>query len=126
MKLYSYSRCSTCRKALAWLKQHGLQVEPIDIITDPPSAAELESALNQLGRKRLLNTSGLSYRELGPATVKAMDDASLLAALAADGRLIKRPFLIAEDGTCLTGFQPQEWQKLLDSEHVQRDQDPLN
>jgi arsenate reductase len=113
VKLYSYPRCSTCRKALAWLKEHGLPVDPIDITTSPPALAELESALGQLGRKRLLNTSGQSYRALGAATVQAMDDAALLAALAADGKLIKRPFLIAPENRILTGFKPEEWQALL-------------
>ncbi|MBM5808464.1 MAG: Spx/MgsR family RNA polymerase-binding regulatory protein [Cyanobacteria bacterium M_surface_9_m1_291] len=113
MKLYSYAACGTCRKALAWLSQRGLSPEPIDITLQPPSPAELQSGLDQLGRKRLLNTSGQSYRALGAATVAAMDDAQLLQALAADGRLIKRPFLITDAGRMLTGFKPEEWQAVL-------------
>ncbi|MFZ9270225.1 MAG: glutaredoxin domain-containing protein [Prochlorococcaceae cyanobacterium] len=54
MKLYSYSACSTCRKALAWLQERGLGVELIDITQQPPTLAELTLALEQLGRKRLL------------------------------------------------------------------------
>jgi arsenate reductase len=42
-----------------------------------------------------------------------MDDATLLEALAADGKLIKRPFLILDDGTILTGFQQPEWEARL-------------
>jgi arsenate reductase (glutaredoxin) len=114
LKLYSYGACGTCRKALAWLRQQGLAVEPIDITLQPPSLAELRLALEQLGRKRLFNTSGQSYRALGSAAVKAMDDEQALEALAADGRLIKRPLLITGNGRVLTGFQPQEWQALLD------------
>ena len=118
LKLYSYRACSTCRKALAWLNAHGLEAEVIDITTQPPTLAELKLALEQLGRKRLLNTSGQSYRALGAAAVAAMDDEQLLAALAADGRLIKRPVLITHAPTgqqrLITGFNPQEWQGLLD------------
>ena len=113
-RLYSYPACGTCRKALSWLKQRGLEVELLDITGQPPTPAELTAALQQLGRARLFNTSGQSYRALGAATVKAFSDAQALAALAADGRLIKRPFLVMPDGTTLTGFQPQEWQALLD------------
>ncbi len=113
MKLYSYPRCGTCRKALAWLQVNGLTIEPIDISQRPPSRAELALAFEQLGRKRLFNTSGLSYRALGAAAVQAMDDEQALAALAADGKLIRRPFLITGDGRVLTGFQPEEWQQLL-------------
>jgi arsenate reductase len=73
----------------------------------------LELALQQLGRKRLFNTNGKSYRALGSAVVQAMDDQQALDALAADGKLIKRPFLITAAGTVITGFNPQEWQAQL-------------
>jgi arsenate reductase len=126
LKLYSYPRCSTCRKAIAWLQSRGLaptgsagaQVGSsagfalIDITVQPPSPPELQLALDQLGRKRLLNTSGQSYRALGAAVVQSMDDASLLQALASDGKLIKRPFLVLEGGRTVTGFQQSEWEGL--------------
>ncbi|MEX1323569.1 MAG: Spx/MgsR family RNA polymerase-binding regulatory protein [Synechococcaceae cyanobacterium] len=113
MKLYSYPRCGTCRKAVAWLDAHHLAVQTIDITEQPPSREELSLALQQLGRKRLFNTSGQSYRALGGATVQAMDDDQALAALAADGKLIRRPFLITAHGRVLTGFRPEEWQQQL-------------
>jgi len=75
---------------------------------------ELEQALAQLGRQRLFNTSGQSYRALGAAAVQALDDQAALAALAADGKLIKRPFLISDGGRILTGFKEPEWAALLD------------
>lgn len=114
MKLYSYAGCSTCRRAIAWLRQHGLTVELIDITLTPPGRPLLEQALTQLGRGRLFNTSGQSYRALGAATVKAMDDSQAIEALAADGRLIKRPLLVSDDGRLLIGFKPEEWQTLLE------------
>ena len=113
MKLYCYANCGTCRKALAWLAEHGIAADPIDITQQPPSPEELQAALQQLGRQRLFNTSGQSYRALGAAAVKAMDDGQAIAALTADGKLVKRPFLIATDGRICTGFKPQEWQELL-------------
>lgn len=113
-RMYSYPACGTCRKALAWLRDRGLDVELLDITRQPPSPAELAAAFGQLGRKRLFNTSGQSYRALGAATVQGMGDAEALEALAADGKLIKRPFLVLPDGTTLTGFQLPEWQALLD------------
>ena len=112
--LYSYPACGTCRKALAWLREQGIEVELRDITRQPPSLAELSLGLEQLGRKRLFNTSGQSYRALGAAAVQAMSDGEALAALAADGKLIKRPFLVLPDGRIVTGFQLPEWQGLLD------------
>jgi arsenate reductase len=112
-RLYSYPACSTCRKALAWLKQQGLEAEVIDITTQPPSPQELEAAFEQLGRSRLFNTSGQSYRALGSAVIKALSDGDALRALAADGKLIKRPFLVTPSGRFCTGFNPEEWASLL-------------
>jgi arsenate reductase len=113
LRLYSYPACSTCRKAIAWLRERNLATEAIDITRQPPSLEELKAALLQLGRARLFNTSGQSYRALGAAAIKAMGDDEALAALAQDGRLVKRPFLIAADGRIVTGFHPEEWQQLL-------------
>ena len=115
MKLYSYPSCGTCRKALSWLRDKGILIEPIDITQHPPTYEELEEALEQIGCKRLFNTSGQSYRALGAKAVQAMDDRQALEALAADGKLIKRPFLISDSGKTLTGFKPEEWEAVLRS-----------
>lgn len=114
LRVYAYGPCSTCRRALAWLAERGLTVEVIDITTTPPSLELLRQALGQFGdRRRLFNTSGRSYREIGAARLKAMDDEAALAALAADGRLIKRPFVVSPSGQILTGFKEPEWEQLI-------------
>jgi len=114
VRLYSYGPCGTCRKALVWLSDQGISAEVFDITRTPPSRHELEEALKQLGsRARLFNTSGQRYRALGAARVAAMGDGAALDALAADGMLIKRPFLITAQGRIVTGFRPLEWQSLL-------------
>jgi len=118
LRLYSYPQCGTCRKALQWLAQQGFSVqagslELIDITRTPPGLAELRQAMAAVGRKRLFNTSGQSYRALGSAAVAALGDDQALAALAADGKLIKRPFAITASGSPLVGFKPEEWQAAL-------------
>lgn len=118
LRLYSYPKCGTCRKALQWLAQQGFSVEAgtlelVDITTTPPSPEELHQAFTFLGRKRLFNTSGQSYRALGSAVVAAMSDEEALAALAADGKLIKRPFAITAKGIPLVGFKLEEWLSVL-------------
>ena len=114
MDVFSYSRCSTCRKALAWLADQDIAYQLHDIISDPPSRLQLSEAVRFFGdRKPLFNTSGQSYRSIGSATIKAMNDEEALDALAADGKLIKRPFLQLPDGTFLVGFKPEVWEKTL-------------
>lgn len=112
--VFSYSRCSTCRKALSWLENQGFDLEVIDITTAPPSSDLLQQAYLQFGQvKPLFNTSGQSYRALGAAVVKAMTDEQALQALAADGKLIKRPFVQCPDGRFLVGFKPEVWSEQL-------------
>ena len=109
-RIYSYSKCTTCRKALKWLSDNNIDFELIDIINSPPTKELLMEAAKQLGtRKALFNTSGLSYRSLGSSVVKAMSDNEALKALASDGKLVKRPFLITHKGKILVGFKPEVW-----------------
>ncbi len=124
LKVYSYAGCGTCRKALAWLRDRGITPQLIDITTTPPSRPELEQALRQLGdRRRLLNTSGQSYRALGSERVRAMSDDQVLDALCSDGRLIKRPVLVTAEGVMTTGFRPEEWEVLLEPAASERQAD---
>ncbi|MCX5941880.1 MAG: Spx/MgsR family RNA polymerase-binding regulatory protein [Cyanobacteria bacterium] len=118
LKVYAYGRCSTCRKALTWLAQQGLSAGPglelIEITTSPPSRGALAEALAALGAiKCLFNTSGQSYRALGAAAVAAMGQDEALQALAADGKLIKRPLVFTAQGKVLVGFKPEEWRAVL-------------
>ena len=114
LQVYSYNRCSTCRKALAWLKERGIAHEVHDITLTPPPKEVLSAAHESLGdRKLLFNTSGQSYRAMGAAAVKALSDDEALDALAADGKLIKRPFVAVDASTFLTGFKPDLWESVL-------------
>ena len=80
----------------------------------PPSKDELLRAFDRLERRQLLfNTSGQSYRALGAEVVKAMSDDDALAALAVDGRLIKRPFVALSSGDFLVGFKPEDCNQAL-------------
>jgi arsenate reductase len=105
IKVYQYSKCSTCRKALAYLAAHGVRHESVDIVTKPPSKAELARALRAgLPLKKLFNTSGESYRAARfGERLASMSEADALAALAADGKLVKRPFVLGDDFV-LAGF----------------------
>ena len=70
-------------------------------------------AASGLPHKRFFNTSGQSYRGGGfSQRLPDMTDAQKVAALAADGKLIKRPLVIGE-GVVLVGFRPAEWEAAL-------------
>jgi arsenate reductase (glutaredoxin) len=105
IKVYQYPKCSTCRKALKWLDGHGVGYASVDIVTTPPKKAELLRALKSgIPMKKLFNTSGQSYREGGwSEKLSKVSEAQALEALAADGKLVKRPFVLTDDGI-LVGF----------------------
>jgi Spx/MgsR family transcriptional regulator len=114
MRVYQYPRCSTCRKALKYLDGRGLAYEAVDITVQPPSRAELERMLACQGGelKRLFNTSGQVYRELGLSTkLPGLSQDQALDLLAANGKLIKRPFLLTES-IGLVGFREADWAAL--------------
>lgn len=115
MKILCYPKCSTCKKALAYLDQKGCAYESRDIKEDHPTAQELEQWWKQSGLplKRFFNTSGIQYRELGlKDKLPNMSEQEQLDLLATDGMLVKRPLLIGEDFV-LVGFKQAEWDETL-------------
>ena len=115
MKLFSYSSCSTCRKAIKWLEHNDIAFELIDILKIPPLKEMLISASELYGdRKYLLNTSGAVYRSIGSKVVKKMTDKEFFEKLFVEPKLIKRPFLFKSNKCLLVGFKEEKWaEKLL-------------
>ncbi len=115
LKLYSYSSCSSCRRAIKWLKYNDIGFELIDILDTPPSKQMLCSASDLYGdRKYLLNTSGIAYRSIGSEVIKKMSDNELFQKLFEEPKLIKRPFLFKSNKCFLVGFKEDRWaEKLL-------------
>lgn len=110
VKVYEYSGCSTCRKALKFLDARGVAYATVPIVETPPTKAELKAMLKFAGDlKRLFNTSGLLYREMRVGErLKTMSEDEALALLAKHGKLVKRPFVLLEDRGLL-GFKEDEW-----------------
>ena len=114
LKLFSYSSCSTCRKAIKWLKSNDISFELIDILSTPPSKEMLVFASEEYGdRKYLLNTSGAIYRSIGSEVVKKMSDNEFFEKLSIEPRLIKRPFLFNSNKFFLVGFKEEKWSEKL-------------
>ncbi len=109
----SYAGCGTCKKALAWLAQRGVAVALRPVVDEPPTLAELAAWIPRSGLpvRRWLNTSGQSYRALGKAAIDAMSDAEIVAALARDGKLVRRPVVVTKKDV-LVGFDPERYAAL--------------
>ena len=111
LKIYCYSRCTTCKKAVKWLEDNNIAHETIDIKDNHPDEDELRKyyAISGLPLKRFWNTSGIQYREMELSKkLPEMSEDEQLALLASNGMLLKRPLLVGEDFV-LTGFKEDEW-----------------
>ena len=112
LKIYEYKGCGTCRKALKWLEAKGIEFEKIAIRERPPSKAELKRMLKAYegNLRALFNTSGGDYRALNMKEKLAkLSKVEAIDLLAANGNLVKRPFVMTKDGG-VVGFNEAEWE----------------
>ena len=115
LKVYCYSKCSTCKKALKWLDEKKIKHQVIDIKSDHPDEGTLRKyyAISGLPLKRFFNTSGMQYRGLELSKrLPDMGEDEQFRLLASDGMLVKRPLLVG-NGFVLTGFKQSEWEEKL-------------
>jgi arsenate reductase len=115
-----YPPCSTCRAAVKSLKAKGYEVTAKHIVEETPSAEELQELLDLSGLdiKKLFNTSGEVYRELGlKDKLAGMSHSDKLKLLASHGMLIKRP--IATDGKHVTvGYKEEQYAEVWDGDET--------
>ena len=111
-----YAKCTTCQKARKWLDENKIDYDERPIKEQNPTADELLAWQRQSGLplRKFFNTSGMLYRDLNlKDKLPTMTDEEMLALLATDGMLVKRPLLIGE-GFVLIGFKESQWaEKLL-------------
>lgn len=115
MIILHYSKCTTCKKAIKYLKDNNFKFKERDIVKDNPKQEELKKWIRQSGIdiKKFFNTSGMKYREMNlKERLKQLTDEEKINILSKDGMLIKRPLLITED-KILVGFKEKEWEELL-------------
>lgn len=110
---YRYQKCSTCRDAQKWLDARGVDYQVKEIRETPPADAELKAMLDAHNGdlKKIFNTSGMDYRELGlKDQLPTMTESQAFALMRKNGNLVKRPFVIG-DGKAVVGFKPDAWEK---------------
>lgn len=115
MLFVQYPKCSTCKKAKAWLVARGVDFDERHIVEDNPSADELARwhGMSGLPLRRFFNTSGMLYRDMAlKDKLPEMTDEEMYGLLATNGMLVKRPLLILDD-TVLVGFREKEWDAAL-------------
>ena len=115
VKVYCYSKCSTCKKALKWLEDNKIDHTVIDIKGDHPDEKTLRELHKKSGLqlKRFFNTSGQLYREMELSRkLPNMSEDEMFKILASDGMLVKRPLLVTEKSV-IPGFKEELWKEAL-------------
>ena len=109
-----YPKCTTCKKAKAWLESNAVAFEDRHIVEQNPTAEELKAWWEKSGLplKKFFNTSGLLYKELRlKDKIPTMTEEEQIELLSTNGMLVKRPLIIGDDFV-LVGFKEAEWEKL--------------
>lgn len=113
MKLFHNPRCSKSRAALQLLDAHGHSPEIVAYLEQPPTAGELRELLRMLGlpARALLRTGEAEYERLGLGD-PALDEETLVRAMAEHPRLIERPILVHGD-RAIIGRPPERVLEIL-------------
>ena len=115
VNVYCYPKCSTCKKAIRYLKEQMIDFATIDIKEDNPDRDTLKKAIDisALPIRKLFNTSGNLYKEMELSSkLPTMSEDEMLELLSSDGMLVKRPLLIS-DNYALIGFKEEQWKETL-------------
>ena len=111
MIVYCYPKCTTCKKALAFLDENHISYETVNIKECPPKEEEIKSWLRYVDIQKLFNTSGLLYKEWNlKEKLSSYSLEEKIQLLSSNGMLIKRPIAITKN-QILIGFREEEWKK---------------
>jgi arsenate reductase (glutaredoxin) len=104
IQIYGIPNCGTCKKAIQWLANNGVQFEFINTKEQPPSEDTISEWVKTLGSQSMRNTSGQSYRALGDEK-KHWQDQQWINAFAQDAMLLKRPLFVKDGIAVMVGFR---------------------
>ncbi|HOA34040.1 MAG: arsenate reductase family protein [Clostridiales bacterium] len=110
-----HPRCTTCKKAEKFLESKGADFIKRDITKDNPTKEELIAwqKVSGLDIRKLFNTSGNLYREMGlKDKLDGMSFDEKIELLSTDGLLVKRPILLLGEKV-LVGFNEKVWSEAL-------------
>ncbi|QIL88646.1 arsenate reductase (glutaredoxin) [Microbulbifer harenosus] len=111
--IYHNPRCSKSRQTLQLLQDNQIEPEVVLYLETPPDADTLKTLLKKLGirARDLLRKGEDAYKELNLGDTSLGDDA-LIAAMAANPKLIERP-IVVKGNTAVLGRPPENVLELI-------------
>ena len=110
LTVYGIKQCDTCRKALAWLSQQGIEHRFHDFRADGLQASLLQDWLDSDFSGQLVNRRSTTWRQLDD-TQRQSQGKALLDLLIQHPTLIKRPVFVT-DRVIAVGFKPEQLKDL--------------
>jgi len=112
-KLYGLEKCETCKKARNWLVRHKLAHEFVDYRESRPEPALLRSWAKAAGGwDKLVNRSGMTWRNLPPARKTPGSEPEWLLLIKEYPALVRRPVVVLDDGSVHFGFSDKLFTQL--------------
>lgn len=106
-EVYGLKNCDTCRKAVKWLKEEGVEVALHDVRKDGLKAGQVAFWAQAVGWELLLNRRGTTWRGLDEADKADLTEAKVVALMEASPALMKRPIFVSGDAVHV-GFKPAD------------------
>lgn len=103
MKMYGLKNCDTCRKALKWAAERGIDIEFVDVREGDMSRADIERFVASAGWQTALNRKSTTWRGLNDTEKADIDDVKAVDLIAQHPALLKRP-VFDIDGRIVIGF----------------------
>ena len=111
-RLYGIPNCDTVKKARAWLRQQGRDVQFHDFKKAGVPVDRLDAWIGATGWERLVNRTGTTWRQLDePLRATVVDATSARRLMLAQSSVIKRPVVEWPDGTVTIGFDVDDWSR---------------
>ncbi len=113
--------CNKIRDTKNWLEERDIAYEFINVKKEPLTMEELKDLEFKVGLDVLVNSRGMTYRNL---KVKAMNpsDEEMLQLLFENQSMIKRPVLVLEDSV-LVGFDEEAFETFMKEHELMEDEE---
>ena len=108
LTVYGLKSCDTCRAAMRWLEEHGVEAKFHDIRRDGLDRAMIDRWCDHLGWEKLLNRRSVTWRRIPENDRDDLDRESAIGLMIEYPTVIKRPVL--ERGAFVAmGFSPEAY-----------------
>ncbi|MHB8446401.1 MAG: Spx/MgsR family RNA polymerase-binding regulatory protein [Rudaea sp.] len=111
--LYGLEKCVTCQKARNWLERKKIAHAFVDYREQRVEPATLRQWAKAVGGwDKLVNRTGMTWRNLLPSRKAPGSDAEWLLLIKEYPALVRRPLAVLDDGSVHQGFADKLYSRL--------------